>query len=166
MKTFEDSRLIENFWSKVPTRDCDECWIWEGAIGPPTRGGFRYGRIFRRLPNSKFMAFMAHRVSWEIHHSKSIPAGMIVRHKCDNPLCVNPDHLEIGTHIDNMSDSVKRGRIARGIKDGNSKLINRDILNIRRRSSSGESYSSLGREYGVAYTTISRICRGITWTHI
>lgn len=90
----------ERFWKYVLIGP--KCWIWTGK---PGSGG--YGRINRGGCNGRNVR--AHRASWEIHYGK-IPDGMWVLHTCDNPLCVRPDHLFLGTHTDNMHDCIRKNR--------------------------------------------------------
>lgn len=96
----------ERFWSKVKKERAKGCWNWTaGQIGDG------YG---------EFHAFgerRAHRVSWVLHFEE-IPPGLSVLHKCDNPLCIRPDHLFLGTQQDNMTDMVNKGRQATGDKSG------------------------------------------------
>ena len=86
----------------------DGCWTWTGKSR--SGEGMRYG-LFRA--NGKYQG--AHRVAWQIVHG-AIPAGMHVCHHCDNPICVRPDHLFLGTHLDNMRDMVAKGRNRHGRK--------------------------------------------------
>ena len=88
------------FWKYANRKGDEECWPWDGVVD---HNG--YGRVV-------FMTsvYKAHRVSYEMANGP-IPDGLLVRHKCDNPNCVNPNHLEVGTHADNMADAVKRGRL-------------------------------------------------------
>lgn len=102
--------LKDRFWSKVVKTDT--CWIWIGAGSTSKKG---YGQI--RLPGAKGRQTSAHRVSWILHRGE-IPIGLDVLHKCDNPPCVNPDHLFLGTNQDNVNDKVSKGR----------QYTNRDIL--------------------------------------
>lgn len=95
--------------------------------------------------------------------------GLVVRHKCDNGRCINPEHLEIGTCFDNALDKKSRGRDAVGESHGQSKLHDRDVIEIRSRYKSkrnGDDLSSLSSAYGVSISTISRIINGKIWTHI
>lgn len=80
------------------------CWLWRAT------GGRRYGSLFVDGRREQ-----AHRVSWLLHRGK-IPDGLHVLHKCDTPLCVNPDHLFLGTHADNMADMKAKGRARSGHK--------------------------------------------------
>lgn len=86
----------EKFWAKVGKRGEEECWPWLGAID--TQG---YGRAGKRD--------RAHRIAFLIFH-QHIPPGMVVRHRCDNPPCCNPSHLELGSKSDNARDAVERDR--------------------------------------------------------
>ncbi len=141
------------FWFRV--KKTITCWEW---IGPTYRG---YGRLWHRGKTIR-----AHRASWVIHHG-DIPHGMFVCHRCDNPKCVNPDHLFLGTHRDNIDDKVRKGRCARldrrGEKGGNAKLAVEDVLRIRRKL---RPQKELAVEYGVDPSTISDIQRRKTWTNI
>lgn len=89
------------FWSRVDRRGDDECWTWQGST---FRGG--YGRFHVR----KKEVMQAHRWSWQNAHGQEIPEGMFVLHSCDNPPCVNPAHLRLGDHAENMRDRAQRKR--------------------------------------------------------
>jgi hypothetical protein len=89
------------FWRFVTPADSEECWIWSGSKDP--RG---YGTLSAESGSSPIKAY---RLAYEMRHGP-IPDGLVVRHKCDNPSCVNPDHLEVGTQKDNVRDMVERGR--------------------------------------------------------
>ncbi len=92
------------------------------------------------------------------------PNGMVVKHSCDNRLCVNPDHLSLGTQGANIQDRVLRGRSARGGDNGRAKLSEKDVRYIKYHSDS--SNSVLAMEFGVEASTIRLIKKGINWSHI
>jgi hypothetical protein len=150
---------IENFWAQVDKSG--SCWIWTGTY-PGSDRGPRYGRF-------GFMGkkHAAHRFSWQIANGK-IPSGMHVLHRCDNPNCVRPDHLFLGTHRDNMLDMFAKGRrrILRGSEQGLAKLCEQDILLIRRKYSAGARQIDLAKEFNVDQTSISRIVLYKSWKHV
>lgn len=92
--------LPDRFWSKVAKRGPDECWPWTGATNQRGYGRIKYDGRFH----------MAHRLAWSFHHERPIPAGLLACHSCDNPGCVNPKHIWLGTDADNMADKVAKGR--------------------------------------------------------
>lgn len=94
LRTFE-----QRFWSFVDKQGADECWPWTGA----TARGYGHGHRDRKH-------FYAHRVSWEMANGQTLDSSTVVRHTCDNPPCVNPAHLVIGTQGDNIADMTARGR--------------------------------------------------------
>jgi DNA-binding transcriptional regulator YiaG len=95
-----------------------------------------------------------------------IPDNMIVRHKCDNRLCINPEHLELGTHLENMKDMTDRKRQCRGENSPFAKLTEKDIPEIRKMLQDGIKMTDIAKRYNVSRSTISNIKRRKTWTHI
>jgi hypothetical protein len=134
---------IARFWAKVDRGSESECWPWTGA---KTRGG--YGHMLRRGRHER-----APRLSYELHHGA--PDG-VVQHKCDNPACVNPAHLELGTMLSNHEDMVAKGR---GVK----KLRRKDAADIRRLFAGGESVSSIAGRYGLTAEMVGQVVRGRAW---
>ena len=107
----------------------------------------------------------AHRVAWERANGK-IPAGLSVLHACDNRLCVNVEHLFLGTQADNMADKIAKGRHAFGARTRTNKLTDGDIPVIRARLALGETLSAIARDYDVQYGAIGDIRDGVTWRHV
>ncbi|NPT59080.1 HNH endonuclease [Paraburkholderia elongata] len=114
--------------------------------------------------------FLAHRLSYAEANGLVTEdlAGIVIRHKCDNPAWVNPDHLVPGTHKDNSRDMVERGRQGntRGERSGKAKLKEKEVIEILRRLSAGEFGTALAKEYGVGNTTIYEIKSGKHWAHL
>lgn len=129
------------------------CWIFMGYLTP-----CGYGQISVATSKCQF----AHRVSYELFCGP-IPNGMHVLHRCDVPACINPDHLFIGTHIDNVADMVAKGRNTRGETVGNSKLTAADVLAIRSSVAKG---IELARTTGFSPGTISLVRNKKIWKHI
>ena len=142
--------LADKFWPKV--HKTESCWIWTAAQGPNGYGEFNHQK--------KHM--QAHRVSWALHFG-AIPAGLRVLHRCDNRLCVRPDHLFLGTAKDNTTDMLQKEREARGKMLPQAKLTAADIPIIRTSSDSGDV---LAARYGVSKSTISMIRHRKVWKHI
>lgn len=138
----------ERFWTKVDRRSTDECWEWQAS----TAHG--YGQ----LSVGKHMA-LAHRFSYELHNGP-IPDNLWVLHKCDNPLCVNPAHLFLGTNADNMADMVKKGRQKR------SKFTDEQIVEIRKLRASKYTLQSIADKFDTAKSTVFAIVGRKFWKHI
>lgn len=154
---FSRKTLEDRFWEKVDRKSEDECWEWVGCRH--WKWGYGHLRIGKR-------AVASHRVSWELHYG-NIPDGLCVCHTCDNPPCVNPKHLFLGTVADNNMDKKLKGRQdERGEKNGRAKLRSEDVVNIRKFHKDGMTFASLGRMFGVNSVTISYICKGRLWSHI
>ncbi len=120
-----------------------------------------YGKIWDKI-NKKHK--IHHRLVYEQHYG-AIPKGQVIRHRCDNPSCINIDHLEIGTHQDNMDDRNSRNRQAKGVKLGRHKFTEDDVRYIRNMKGKCSAYS-LAKHYSVDPVTIHKIQKGITWRHI
>lgn len=95
-----------------------------------------------------------------------IPDGLVVRHKCDIPACINPEHLEIGTHQQNMNDSVIRKRNAFGERNGHAKLKEKDVIKVLELLSNGMKQKDVAEMYKVNPSTIQLISSGKNWRHI
>jgi hypothetical protein len=148
--------LEECFWPKVDKRGTDECWIWIGAR--ETNG---YGILANR---SERGVVKAHRLSYELHFGKFDPQ-MEVCHHCDNPPCVNPSHLFLGTHLDNMRDRSVKQRTHRhmGSANGRSRLTHEAVQTVRAMYESGCSQAAIAKQFGVTQSQVSRVVRGVHW---
>lgn len=149
---------IERFWSRVSKTD--GCWIWTGA---ENNAHYDYGRIMIRG-----VRYSPHRLSWLLSHG-AIPDGQYVCHSCDNPRCVRPDHLFLGTLTDNNRDRAAKGRSApnRGEDNPFSKLSDADVAEIRRLYKPRKcSQRYLAERFGVSQGTIWQIVNGRYWSHI
>ncbi len=152
--------LEVRFWRNVQKSDDSSCWIWTGN---KRRNG--YGRI--SLGAKHLGSEGSHRVSWKLANKAEIPDGMFVMHSCDNPSCVNPKHLSLGTPKDNMQDMISKGRkrVVAPVGTGNGKaLINEEIVKQIRQSS--DSHASLARRFGVSPNCIRGVRVGRTWSHV
>ena len=129
------------------------CWLWIGATG----GVNEYGQFY-----FKGKIESAHRMAYQFFRGP-VPAGAWVLHECDVPRCVNPNHLFLGTHMDNMKDMVCKGRSTKGEKNPSARLTKNQIGDIRGRLLVGERQKSIAMVFGVTQETISYINTGKIW---
>ena len=151
-------KLKSRFEAKYVPDPNSGCWLWIGAVDSSGYGNFRY--------KDRYLG--AHKVSYLIHKGE-VGKGYLVLHTCDVRCCVNPNHLKLGTHADNMEDRNIKGRQAhlRGTKNGNSKLNEEDVITIFTKYDGKEhTIYTLGREYNVHPSTIHLILKGRNWSHI
>ncbi len=135
----------------------DGCWNWTGHTNKKGYGLFHY----------KDSANLSHRVSYNLFVGE-IPKDKMVLHHCDNPTCVNPEHLYVGTALDNSNDMVNRGRAnyVRGEESGMSKLTDGDVYVIRDLVSIGTKTKAIAQLMEVDVSTINRAATGRAWKHL
>jgi HNH endonuclease len=134
----------------------DSCWIWTRSLDTHGYGQFGFRGKTR----------LAHRLAWEINHGP-IPVGLFVCHRCDNPRCVNPKHLFLGTNRDNLDDARAKGRLigkhTRGEAHPKARFTNNQICFIRSAKMTAEA---LSKQFGCFVSTINKIRQKQTWRHI
>jgi hypothetical protein len=166
---YHTERINGRFWKCV--NKLDGCWEWTGS---PDSAGYGMFSLYG-------VHYKAHRMSWFLHHGP-IPDELCVLHTCDNPCCVRPDHLFLGTMGDNNRDKVSKNRQARGDRNGArtkpealrrgersaaAKLNDATVIAVRERYVSGETnMAALGRDYGVTGSAIKSIVSGRGWRHL
>ena len=160
---------MKRFWNMVDKRGPEDCWNWTGSIDV-----YGYGRThIGYRGNNTLKVIGAHRLSWILHNGE-IPHhdsahGMCVLHRCDNPRCVNPEHLFLGTHSDNMQDMYIKGR-ARGkrwigVEHPMAILDDADVAYIRKNYPS-TSITVLAKRLNVKYGAVYNAAKRITWRHL
>lgn len=147
--------LAEKFEEKIFYGSPDGCHYWIGAVSSQ---GYGLMVIERKL-------ILAHRLSYTIFKGE-IPEGLLIRHSCDNTLCVNPDHLLIGTHKENTYDMVVRGRHTMAERNSRAKLNRRDVNQIRFMASVGVPQKDIAKLVGTLPTNISRVINNIRYKSI
>lgn len=149
--------LEARFWKFVDRRGEDDCWEWKGTLRGGSTGD-RYGGIL-----IDGVSHSAHRTSYELFVGK-IDDGMFVLHSCDNTKCVNPKHLHLGSHSDNMREASERNRMAKGSANKNSKLSEDDVREIKMMvMNKSHSYSQISSIYGIGRSTVKDIVSGRCW---
>lgn len=146
--------MLDKLTNKYIPEPNSGCWLWIGGV--QAEG---YGLIRDGIKRAK-----AHRVSYKLFKG-NIPAGLVVRHICDTPECINPDHLVLGTHKDNSDDRVKRNRQSKGSSVHSAKLKESDIPSIRIKLET-RTIRDVAKEYKVHHSAIDGIKQRKTWKHI
>ena len=147
--------FIERFWSNVNVAGPDECWEWKAA-----KNSNGYGEFYDGIGQ-----VLAHRYAYEITNM-SILKGLACCHTCDNPSCVNPAHLWVGTQHDNMTDKVQKNRQQRGERVPGAKLTTDDVREIRRLCADGTQQKAVAHMYGIGTGAVCRIVKRQRWAHV
>lgn len=164
--------LTQRFWSRARKAPGNRCWEWIAGRVSAGYGSLTYQQTF----------VAAHRLSWFIHNGV-IPPRLWVLHECDNPPCVRPSHLFLGTRLDNVLDMIRKGRANRrsgadhpmnqnhefrlaGTKNGRALLTDDDVREIRTRVGQGESVAHLARETGMSEGALRHIVKRRHWRHV
>lgn len=155
-----------DFWEYVDMTG--DCWVWTGG-----RTKFGYGQA--RGIRFGMRTNLAHRIAWAITNGP-LAATECVLHRCDNPPCVRPDHLFIGTKADNSADMVAKGRgragaqpwefRTHGTRNARAKLTEAQVVEMRRRHSLGEKARTVGPEFGISVSAAFGILAGRSWRHV
>lgn len=132
----------------IKNDDLEQCWPWMKSV----RGG--KGRPYFDINGKKYLAY---RIVYELFHGKAIPDGQLVRHKCDNPICCNPHHLELGTHQENMNDMTERERHG---------LPHFTVKAIRRLIDKGVHDSDIAERFGLTAENVAKIRKGVSYKHL
>ena len=145
------SKQVSSFCRNIAK--ANECWIWMGNVEAEGYGTIEF----------KDSTYKAHRIAYYLHHGID-PGKQCVCHKCDNKVCINPNHLFLGSRADNNEDRDKKGRfiVLRGTQQGGSKLTEDDVRNIRRSTARQRDLATI---YGVSQSTIWR-ARNTHWKHV
>lgn len=156
----------KRFWKKVKEGKPDECWPWLSFL---FNDGDGYGQVKLGIGSRKKSIrhrYRAHRVAYFLANGH-LPDDLCVCHRCDNPICVNPNHLFLGTPIENALDRNDKQRDARGETHGMHRLTEDEVRKLRRlREEQGLSYRALGEMFGVSTTHAGFIVRRESWAHI
>lgn len=145
--------VATRFWAKVDKSG--ECWFWTAGVGTDGYAKFWYNGTSTH----------ASRVAYELTFGP-IPDGLQVCHHCDTPRCIRPEHLFLGTRLDNSRDMVAKQRSRTGERHHNAKLTEQAVIEIRRQYATGTRVSALMQSFGVSYSAIDAVVHRVTWKHI
>lgn len=152
---------IAYFREKFVAGPVDACWLWEAH-----RDKSGYGKFNVHVPEiGDARPFLAHRVAWVVANGRD-PGSLCVLHRCDNPACVNPAHLFLGTHRDNSDDKLSKSRQARGDRIAHRKLSDDDVRGIRRMLSTGSTPYAVSKHYPVSPGSILQIRDGRSYRYV
>lgn len=153
-----NSTFESRFWAKV--KKTHKCWLWTASLSAGRYGNIGLGGRGRMVK--------AHRASWVLHFGE-IPKGMNVLHRCDNTICVRPDHLFLGTQAQNIADMDRKGRRrpSRGERFPQSKLTEKSVRKIRDMYIPGQVRQvDLAKMFGVSHVVIGKVIRKQAWKHV
>lgn len=153
-----EKTILESFMNNVYPEPNTGCWLWGRALD---HDGYGITWMAKTKPRQQ----RAHRLSYYLHHGE-FDTRLMVLHKCDNPSCVNPDHLFLGTVQDNSDDMKRKGRQAKGRTQWLSKLVDTDIIKIRELYANGQPYRSIAKLYNIAFSNVAFIVKRKTWKHL
>ncbi len=149
-----DTPIPARFWAQVDTSaGPGACWPWRGKVNESGYG------VFLHAPASRYACALAHGVPMDSE-------SLVAMHRCDNPPCVNPNHLKWGSRADNNRDMREKGRISRGAARWNAHLTPALVVEARFRVSAGESRASVARSFGICASAIDDAVAGKTWSHV
>ncbi len=155
---FSPEYQAKRFWAKVDIGFSGQCWEWQGR---KDKNG--YGVMAVRIKGQKIT--FAHRLSYFFQFGR-LPQNLKVCHQCDNPSCVNPNHLFLGTQQDNLADMVQKRRHGFGERNAMAKLKESDVLKIRKLLSQGLTKTSIAKQFNVTDMVVGKISRRELWKHI
>lgn len=145
----------ERFWARVDKSG--DCWLWLGGVNNKGYGFFNGGKGY---PKTR----LAHRVAWSLTHGEELSPSVVIMHKCDNPTCVNPEHLIKGTHLDNSTDKIEKGRANQGKRE---RLTAESVFEIKTRyEAGGITQVQLAKEYGISHRQMQYIINGHVWKSV
>lgn len=161
VRPYVTDQFLERFWSKAHRPDADDsCWTWFRAVNEDGYGHF----LLRKGGGS----VGAHRVAYALANGGVIPAGGVVCHRCDTPACIRPEHLFLGTQLDNIRDCIAKGRHkrTRGEQHHKARLDEQKVREIRAAEKRPGLVVDLAALYGVSESTIRSVRRGKFWQHV
>ena len=154
MKVHLSFRRLKSFYRRIDIRTDDECWRWIGKVQSRTRG-------YLTVDGKRWLA---HRLMYAITFDD--PGSYVVRHTCDTPNCCNPNHMILGTQLDNIKDRQDRNRQTRGANHPKAKLTVDDVKTIRDLAMQGISQKTLATQFNIGVRQISYIVKRENWKHI
>jgi hypothetical protein len=161
MKRIPKEELLEKLMKNVYPEPNTGCWLWSGMVNVSGYG------IMKAASLPQFKTPLTHRLSYFLHKGE-FDYSLNVLHKCDNPICVNPEHLFLGTHLENMIDRKTKNRTNRaapkGSKCGASKITEDVVLKIR--SITNKTQKQIADSFGLTQSAVHYIVSGKTWKHI
>lgn len=152
-----DPKLKERFDAKWREDPKTGCWIWTASIA-----GKGYGQL--KIPGARRQVY-AHRLAWELAYGP-IPEGFLVCHRCDTPRCVNPAHLFLGSHADNLQDMASKDRHLKGERNAQAKMTEAQVEEVFDLRAAAWSQREIAERFGVGQMNICRILRGDRWRHV